>query len=94
MSCTYIINVTFLLRSSLSIVKGSSIHRLKLGSENYFISPIELRCFTTLNAIQLQKYVHDIVCLKCCLEWAANESDFCTNFEDVRHQINDGPSFY
>ena len=50
------------------IVKHSSIHRLQQGFINYYIDPIRLIWFTTLNLIQFSKYMHDVVYLKWCLE--------------------------
>ena len=71
------ISATHLSRRFLRIFKFSSIHRLKLGFLNYFIAPIGLIWFTISNSINLRKSVSDVLYWKCCLEWAANESDFC-----------------
>ena len=63
--------VTYILR----INKRSSIHRLQFGFISVFIAPIGFSCFTTLNVIYLRRYVGDVVELKYCSKWAANESD-------------------
>ena len=62
-------------RSFLRILRRSSIHILQLGFVNVFIAPIGFRCFTTLNVMYLRKSVRDVVVLKFCSKWAANESD-------------------
>ena len=59
------------------IVKRSCIHKLQLGFVNVFIAPIVFSCFSTLNVIHLRCSVRNVVLLKCCTKWAANESDFC-----------------
>ena len=69
--------VTRLSRSFLRIVRRSSIHRLQLGFLNVFIAPIGFICFTTLNVMYLRKSLRDLVLLKCCSKWAANECNFC-----------------
>ena len=71
-------SMTFLSRSFLRIVKYSSIHRFQLGFVEHLIATIGLICLTTLKVMQVCKYMSYAVDLKCCSEWAANESDFCT----------------
>ena len=78
------INIQFLVYNCyafstwiLRILKRSSIHRLQLGFVIVFIAPIGFSCFNTLNDIHFRISVRDVVVLKCCLEWASNESDFC-----------------
>ena len=56
------------------VVKRSCIHKLQLGFVNVFIAPIGFSCFSTLNVIHLRSSVRDVVLLKCCTKWAANES--------------------
>ena len=68
----------------LRIVNRSSIHWLQFGFVDVFIVPIGCSCFTTLNVIYLHKSVRGVVELKCCSEWAANESDFCPLFSRRR----------
>ena len=70
------ITLTCLPRSFLRIVKRSCIRRLQSGFVNVCIVPIGFICFTTLNGIYVRRSVRDIE-LKCCLEWAENESYFC-----------------
>ena len=69
--------VNNLFRSFLRIIIRSSVHRLQLGFVNVFDAPIVFRCFTTFNVIYLCISVREVVALKCCSKWAANESDFC-----------------
>ena len=64
--------VTYLFKD----FKRSSIHRLQLGFVNVFIASIGFCSFTTLNVMYLRRSVRDVVVLKCCLKWTANESDF------------------
>ena len=73
--------------------KRSFIHRLELGLVNISIYPIRLRCFATLNVMHLRRSVHDVVDLKWCSKWAANESYFCPFLEDVGHWRNDIHNF-
>ena len=56
---------------------ATTIHKVQVGFVNVSIAPIGFRCFTNLNDIHLHRSVHDVVELKCCSKWAANESDFC-----------------
>ena len=69
--------LTFLSHRCFRIIKLPSLKILQLVFVNYFISPIGTIWFTTLNFMHLRKYVRSVVDLKCCLKWAANESDFC-----------------
>ena len=71
------ITVTRFSCSIFRIVKRSCIHKLQLGFVNVFIAPIVFISFSTLNVIHLRSSVCDVVLLKCCTKWAANESDFC-----------------
>ena len=64
--------VTYIFRT----VEGSYIHRLQVGFIIVFIVPVGFSYFTTLNVMYLRRSVHDIVALKCCSKWAANESEF------------------
>ena len=73
----FFIKVTRLWRRFSRINKHSSINKLQLGFVNDFIAPIILRSFTTLKVIHLRKSMSDVVDLKCCSKWSANESDFC-----------------
>ena len=68
--------MTHLSLRFFSIVKRSSIHKLHLGFVNFYIAPIGLIYLTTLSDMHLRRSVHDVVYLKCCSKWAANESDF------------------
>ena len=77
--------MTHLSRSFLRIVKHSSIHRLQFDLVNVFIVTIGFICFTTLNVINLRRYLHGVVELKCCSKWSENESDFCPLLS--RHRI-------
>ena len=70
-------SVMRLSRSFLKIINHPSIHRLQLGFVNDFIAPIELICVTNLNVINLRRFMRDILDLKWCSKWAANESYFC-----------------
>ena len=70
------ITVTRLSHSFFGIVKRSSIHRFQLVFVIFFIAPIGLICFTTLNAIHFVRSVRDVVYLNCCSRWAENESFF------------------
>ena len=71
------ITVTRFSHSIYRIVKRSCIHKLQSGFVHVFITPIRFSCFITLNVIHLHSSVCDLVLLKCCTNWAANESDFC-----------------
>ena len=70
------------------------MHRLQLSFVNFFIAPIGFRCFPTLNVIYLRIYVRDVVVLKCCSKWAANESYFSHSWVDVVDRKNDRPFFF
>ena len=59
--------VTYIFR----IVRRSFIHRLHLVLVVFFVAPIGMVCFTTLNGMHLCRSVHNLVYLKCCLKWAA-----------------------
>ena len=50
------------------------MHRLQLNFLNVFIATIGLICFDNLNVMHLCRNVSDIVYLKCCSKWVANES--------------------
>ena len=50
---------------------------------NVFIAPIGFSYFTTLNVIYLHRSVRDVVVLKCCTKWAANESNFFSVLEQT-----------
>ena len=58
------------------ITKRSSIHKLQLIFVNAFVAPIALGCLTYLNIIHICMSVCDVIDLKCCSWWAANESNF------------------
>ena len=83
------ITVTRLSRSLLKTVKRSSIHRLQLGFIKVFFASVGFGYLTTLNVIYLRRFLHDVVALKCCLKWAANESGFFLFWGDVGYQRND-----
>ena len=71
------------------IVKRSCIHRLQLGFVKNKIPPIRFSYFTALNVVYLHISVRDVVVLKCCSKWVANEFDFVNSLVDIGDRKND-----
>ena len=72
----FFMTVMRLSHGFLRIVKRSSVNRLQLGFVNVFIVNTMFRCLTDLNIIYLRRSVHDIVVIKWCSKWWANEYYF------------------